>query len=117
VVGCSSPPRFGTVEILVRSPEILAENRVAAARDGAHARLIDPVHETQVPATQALEPLLAAAEPHVRALHIDAAVDDARRLAADSGSERQRQATHGLTKPGLHAYLARAGCLRSAHLG
>ncbi len=32
------------------------------------------------------------AEPHARALHIDAALDDARRLAADPGSDRQRRA-------------------------
>jgi carboxylate-amine ligase len=80
------------VNPLVGSPEIVAENRFAAARDGAHARLIDPVRETLVPVTEALEHLLTAAEPHARALHIDGALDDVRRLAADPGSERQRRA-------------------------
>lgn len=77
---------------LVGSPEIVAENRFIAARDGANARLIDPVRETQVSVTEALEDLLAVAEPHARALHIDGALDDARRLAADPGSDRQRRA-------------------------
>ncbi len=80
------------VSPLLGSPEIVAENRFAAARDGTRARLIDPVHETQVPVARALEDLLTAAEPHARALRIDGALDDARRLVTDSGSERQRRA-------------------------
>ncbi len=77
---------------LVGSPEVVAENRFIAARDGAQACLIDPVGETQVPVARALEDLLTAAEPHARALGADVALDDIRRLVADPGAERQRRA-------------------------
>lgn len=87
------------VSPLVGSAEIIAENRFAAARGGAQAYLIDPLHETQVPVARALEDLLAAAEPHARALGIDGAQDDARRLVTDSGSERQRRAAAAAGPP------------------
>ncbi|MEO9117738.1 MAG: hypothetical protein ABI355_01295 [Solirubrobacteraceae bacterium] len=42
---------------------------------------------------------IAAAEPHARALGIDSAQDDVRRLVTDSGSERLRRAAGAVGPP------------------
>ncbi|MDW5594813.1 YbdK family carboxylate-amine ligase [Conexibacter stalactiti] len=75
---------------LVRSPEVLAENRFLALRDGMDADLIDPVAERLVPAREQLERLLDAARPHAEELGCRDELDEAARLAAEPGAARQR---------------------------
>jgi carboxylate-amine ligase len=65
--GHLAPDRLG-------SPEVLAENRFIAARDGVHARLIDPTREQLTPVTEILEELMPSLTPH-------AVTDAARRPA------------------------------------
>jgi carboxylate-amine ligase len=55
-------------ETLVHSPEVLAENRFLAARDGTEAALVDPLAERRVPVRELLDDLLEAAAPHAEAL-------------------------------------------------
>ena len=64
---------------LVDAPEVLAENRFLAARDGVAAELIDPVRVLCVPLARVLAEVLAAAAPHASAL------DAAGELAAVPG--------------------------------
>jgi carboxylate-amine ligase len=53
---------------LLCAPEVLAENRFIAARDGAAAHLIDPVRERRVPVAQLLDEAIAAVAPHAEDL-------------------------------------------------
>jgi carboxylate-amine ligase len=76
-------------ELLVASPEVLAENRFLAARDGMDARLVDPVLERPVPARLWLEEILAACVPHARELGCEHELDDVRTLAGTTGTRRQ----------------------------
>ena len=87
----------GTPGSTVPSPEVLAENRFLAARDGMDARLIDPATRRLTPARELLESLLADCRPHALALGCADAVDDVPRLAAANGAARQRAfaARHG----------------------
>jgi carboxylate-amine ligase len=55
-------------EELLSSPEVLAENRFLAARDGAEVSLVDPGTERRVPVRTVLGDVLQAALPHARAL-------------------------------------------------
>jgi glutamate---cysteine ligase / carboxylate-amine ligase len=50
------------------APEVLAENRFLAARDGLEARLIDPVKRRLVPVRELVQQLLARCRPHAAAL-------------------------------------------------
>ena len=45
-------------------PEVLAENRFLAARDGVQARLIDPAEGSLVPARTLIRELLERCRPH-----------------------------------------------------
>lgn len=74
---------------LVGAPEAIAENRFLAARDGMEARFIDPDTGSLVPATEQLELLLRACEPHARALGCVATLAAVRVLAAENGAARQ----------------------------
>jgi carboxylate-amine ligase len=78
------------VEELVGAPEVLAENRFLALRDGMDAQLIDPVAERLVPARELLERLLDAARPHADELGCRDELEGAARLAAAPGATRQR---------------------------
>jgi glutamate---cysteine ligase / carboxylate-amine ligase len=70
-------------------PEVLAENRFLAARDGLDARLIDPVRRELVPARDLLEGLLARCRDHADG--VDAVqLDRIRMLAVANGADRQR---------------------------
>jgi carboxylate-amine ligase len=71
-------------------PEVLAENRFLAARDGLDARLIDPFERQLVPARAQLDALLARCRAHARALGCAFELDQVRRLAAANGVDRQR---------------------------
>jgi carboxylate-amine ligase len=86
--------------VLVHAPEVLAENRFLAARDGMDARLIDPASEQRVPARELLEDLLAAGHPHAQELGCVDAFESLENLALDGGDRWQRS-------------IARAGDLRS----
>jgi carboxylate-amine ligase len=70
-------------------PEVLAENRFLAARDGLDARLIDPAKRQLVPLRVLLDELLAKSRPYAGA---GASVELGRiqRLATANGAVRQR---------------------------
>jgi carboxylate-amine ligase len=70
-------------------PEVLAENRFLAARDGMDARFIDPVAETRVPARDLLARVLDAARPHAVDLGCAAALETIDPLADESGAAWQ----------------------------
>jgi glutamate---cysteine ligase / carboxylate-amine ligase len=55
-------------DALLDAPEVIAENRFLAARDGASAEFIDPLVRRRVPVKVAARELLAAARPHAREL-------------------------------------------------
>ena len=72
------------------SPEVLAENRFLAARDGMDARLIDPVARQLIPVREILDSLLCDCRPRALALGCAGALDRVQRLATCNGAERQR---------------------------
>jgi glutamate---cysteine ligase / carboxylate-amine ligase len=102
--GYLSPERLG-------SPEVLAENRFIAARDGVHARLIDPALERTVPVTEILENLLPALAPHADRLGCRDALEDVAGLTSESGSDEQLRVREELgSLTGLVAFLAGEFC-------
>ena len=72
------------------SPEVLAENRFLAARDGMDARLIDPERHRPIPVRAILDSLLADCRDAAVGLGCAGALDRVQRLAATNGAERQR---------------------------
>jgi glutamate---cysteine ligase / carboxylate-amine ligase len=70
-------------------PEVLAENRFLAARDGSNARLIDPIKRALIPARELTEATLAACRPHATALGCAADFDRVERLATTNGADYQ----------------------------
>ncbi len=70
-------------------PEVLAENRFLAARDGLDARLIDPEKRVLVPVRTLLDTLLAACRADADAVD-SVELDRVSRLAGANGAERQR---------------------------
>jgi carboxylate-amine ligase len=88
-------------------PELLAESRFLAARDGLDAQLLDPRRDTgRRSARAALAELLEACEPVARELDCGAELADVAALAADPGYLRQRRCAG---RHGLRAMLARLG--------
>ena len=87
----------GNVPRVVPGPEVLAENRFLAARDGMDARLIDSTARSLVPAREMLDALMAECRPHALALGCASAFDRVPRISAASGADRQRAiaARHG----------------------
>jgi glutamate---cysteine ligase / carboxylate-amine ligase len=81
----------GEPSSVVPSPEVLAENRFLAARDGMDARLIDPETRCLIPVRETLEVLLADCRPHALALGCAGALDRVQQLAAATGADRQRK--------------------------
>lgn len=77
-------------DALRASPEVLAENRFLAARDGAEADLIDPVRERRIPVSTLLDELLRAAAPHARALGCEDELWAARELVDRPPAALQR---------------------------
>jgi glutamate---cysteine ligase / carboxylate-amine ligase len=75
---------------LVDSPELLAENRFLAARDGMDAGLLDPLLERAVPARVVLDDALAACAPHARALNCVDELELVEELAERTGAAHQR---------------------------
>lgn len=87
-------------------PEVLAENRFLAARDGMDAQLIDPSSERLVGAREALAALVAECRPHARALGCLEALEEVAALSVAGGAERQRAIAAGDGLEGLVAHLA-----------
>ena len=79
-------------------PEVLAENRFLAARDGMRGRLIDAVTGRRRNAADALAALLDDCQPFAATLGCTSELAAAKELAADPGDTRQRRlaARHGL---------------------
>jgi carboxylate-amine ligase len=91
----------------IGSPELLAENRFIASRDGVHAELIDPVAEQRVPLKTVVEDLLRAVGPHADALGCRDALDSVPELVRESGADEQlRLSAEGLTLPQVVQRLA-----------
>jgi carboxylate-amine ligase len=99
----------GPLPPLVGEPEMLAENRFIAARDGMDALLIDPAARRLVPARELLEQVLDRCAPHAAALGCARELRAAAALAARPGATRQRELA-GRSAPlsGLVAALAAA---------
>lgn len=74
---------------VLTSPEVLAENRFLAARDGMEAEFIDPVAERREPAREQLKPLLEALAPHAYELGCHPELQGVHQLAEDSGAVDQ----------------------------
>ncbi len=75
------------------SPEVLAENRFLAARDGMDARLIEPATGRLVAVRAMLDALLARCRPHALALGCASELERVPLLAASNGARRQRAFT------------------------
>ena len=71
-------------------PEVLAENRFLAARDGLDARLIDPARRELVPVRTLADELLSDCRAHAAALGCSAELERVSRLALANGAKRQR---------------------------
>jgi carboxylate-amine ligase len=83
-------------------PEVLAENRFVAARDGAEASLIDARRGCRLPVTEVLEAMLALCLPHAEDLGCVEELQWTRNLAATPRSVRQLDLARGPAKlPGL----------------
>jgi carboxylate-amine ligase len=72
------------------SPEVLAENRFLAARDGLDARLIDQAARRLVPVRALVAELAARCEPHAAALGCSIELGGIKALMAANGADRQR---------------------------
>jgi len=77
-------------EALLDAPEVIAENRFIAARDGARAELIEPGSRRRTPAVVAARELLDAVRPHARDLGGLPELDAVQQLVDDPPAERQR---------------------------
>ena len=83
------------------SPEVLAENRFLAARDGIQARLIDPEAHRLVPARALVRTLAERCRPHAAALGCLRELDQLERLVAANGADRQRAEARRVGLAGL----------------
>ena len=94
---------------LLGAPEVLAENRFIAARDGAGAYLIDPVREERVPVRQLLDELLVAVRPHAEDLGCADELEHLNGLQRRPPAQKQLEIARMPGKlPGLVKYLASA---------
>jgi glutamate---cysteine ligase / carboxylate-amine ligase len=82
-------------EELIDAPELLAENRFLACRDGMRACLLDPVAGRPLPATQLLDQLLEAVRPHAADLGCTDALEPLAALAGETGAARQLRIAGG----------------------
>jgi carboxylate-amine ligase len=95
----------------IGSPEMLAENRFIASRDGVHARLIDPVDERRVPVNAIVGELMPALAPHADALGCRDALETVPELVRESGADEQlRLFAEGHSLPRLVEHLADDFC-------
>jgi glutamate---cysteine ligase / carboxylate-amine ligase len=77
-------------------PEVLAENRFLAARDGMEAELIAHELDERVPARELLEDLLVLCRPHAEALGCATELQAVTRLADRTGARRQLELKRAL---------------------
>ncbi len=83
-------------------PEVLAENRFLAARDGAEASLIDARRGCRAPVLEVLDAILDLCLPHAEELGCVEELQWTRNLAATPRSVRQADLARGPAKlPGL----------------
>ena len=88
-------------------PEVLAENRFLAARDGMEAELIAHDLNERVPARALLEDLLVHCRPHAEDLGCAAELDTVAHLADRTGARRQLELSRSLgSLPRVVAVLA-----------
>jgi carboxylate-amine ligase len=87
-------------DALVGAPEVLAENRFLAGRDGIHARLIDPEDSTRPSAVALAEAAVAHCRPHAQDLGCVDELEAITELARHNGADRQRAiaGSHGLAE-------------------
>ena len=71
-------------------PEVLAENRFLAARDGSNARLIDPIKRQLFPVRELAQATVAACRSHAAALGCATELNQIHSLATTNGADRQR---------------------------
>jgi carboxylate-amine ligase len=90
------------------SPELLAENRFLAARDGMQAHFLDPRSESQISAHDVLASTLAECAEHAEELGCRDELEGARELSRHPGAERQRERAREAGLAGLVAALADA---------
>jgi carboxylate-amine ligase len=74
----------------VTGPEVLAENRFLAARDGVHAELINPATHQLEPVRELVGDLVERCRPCAVALGCSAELEQIGRLAAANGADLQR---------------------------
>jgi glutamate---cysteine ligase / carboxylate-amine ligase len=87
---------------VVDLPEVLAENRFLAARDGVAASLIDARMGRRSPVSEVLESVLAMCAPHAEELGCSEELQWTRNLAATPRPVRQLDLARGPNKlPGL----------------
>jgi carboxylate-amine ligase len=85
-------------DALVGAPEVLAENRFLAARDGIHAALIEPEHGTRRPVPELTDEAVARCRPHAQDLGCSDELEAVADLARHGAADRQREIAgrHGL---------------------
>lgn len=92
---------------LLALPEVLNENRFLAARDGVHARFVDPDAYTRRPLADTLEDLLSRCLPHAQDLGCEAELSLIPGVVRENGAVRQLALAHGPDQlPGLVRHLA-----------
>ena len=78
-------------EALVGAPEVLAENRFLAARDGIDAELIEPGQGTRRPALAVAEAAVERCREHAQDLGCTDELEAVSELARQGGADRQRR--------------------------
>jgi carboxylate-amine ligase len=96
----------GDIDLAPIAPEVLAENRFLAARDGLRARLIDPQAGRLVPVRALIGQLVDRCRPHAAALGCSEQLEQLKRLVAANGADRQRAAVAQSGLPALVSALA-----------
>jgi glutamate---cysteine ligase / carboxylate-amine ligase len=91
---------------LIVADEVIHENRFLAARDGMHARFIDPVGDRRISAKEALEDLLRAGQDHADDLGCEIELEHVRELALETGAEHQLRIAREYELEGLVQVLA-----------
>jgi glutamate---cysteine ligase / carboxylate-amine ligase len=91
----------------VTAPEVLAENRFLAARDGVHAQLINPTTHQLEPLRDLVDDLVGRCRPCAGALGCSEELEQIGRLAAANGADLQRAWAREAGLPGLVATLSR----------
>ncbi|MDP9188429.1 MAG: YbdK family carboxylate-amine ligase [Actinomycetota bacterium] len=90
----------------IAAQEALEENRFLAARDGAHARLIDLDAEALVEVPALVERLMERLRPHAEALGCAEELDSLPRLLQRQGADRQCELAEGGDLAGVVASLS-----------